>query len=96
MRTSPQVMPTASGLECVRVLIGLGWLAAHWTEAECHLENGRFAIRVPMDAVISSERVAELASLAGITPIAFVAGLERVRRQEVAAFVAPRGRHASQ
>lgn len=87
-------MPSASGLECVRVLIGLGWIAAHWTEAECRLENGRFSLRVPMDAVLSPERVAEMAELAGVTPLAFVAGLERVRTQEVAAFAIGRARRS--
>ena len=82
---APPAMPSASGIECVRVLTGFGWIAAHWTTAECRLENGRFAIRVPMDAVIPSLRVAEIATLAGVTPLAFVAGLERIRMQQPAA-----------
>lgn len=78
-------MPSASGLECVRVLIGFGWIAAHWTAEECLLENGRFVLRVPVDGILASERVAEIATLAGVARLAFVAGLERIRAQEATA-----------
>lgn len=81
-------LPTASGLECVRVLVGFGWIAAHWTAGECRLENGRFVLRVPVDGVLTSERVAEIATLAGIAPLAFVGGLERIRTQEASALAA--------
>jgi hypothetical protein len=82
--TSPP-MPTASGIECVRVLLALGWVAAHWTTSECHLENGRFALTVPLDGALSSERIAAIADMAGVPRIAFVAGLERVRTHDMEA-----------
>ena len=72
-------MPTASGLECVRVLVGFGWIAAHWSAGDCCLENGRFVLRVPVDGLLTSERVSEIATLAGIAPRAFVTRLERIR-----------------
>lgn len=80
--TSP-AMPTASGMECVRVLLGLGWIAAHWNRLECHLENGRFAVTIPLDEALASERVAAIADMAGVPRLAFVLGLERVRSHDV-------------
>jgi hypothetical protein len=82
VRTSP-LMPAASGLECVRVLMALGWIAAHWTKRECRLENGRFALGVPLDGSLASDRVAAIADMAGVPRLAFVAGLERIRAQDV-------------
>ncbi len=71
-------MPSASGIECVRALIALGWVPGWWTERECALENGRCAVTVPLDRALSSARVTSLANLAGVPPFAFVEALERV------------------
>lgn len=80
-------MPGASGTECVRVLVGLGWLALGWTERECQLEKGVLAITVPLDRKLSSEAVAAIVELTGESPLAFVAGLERIRTQRVTALI---------
>lgn len=71
-------MPTASGVECVRALIALGWVPAWWTQRECELVNGRCAVTVPLEAALSPARVTSIANLAGVPPFAFVEALERV------------------
>jgi hypothetical protein len=72
-------MPHASGVECVRVLVGLGWMATTWDERECLLEKGPTVLAVPLDPVLSPALVATIAGAAGISPLAFVAALERRR-----------------
>ncbi len=79
-------MPSASGVECVRVLVSLGWIAGHWTDADCFLQNGRFSLQVPLDPQLSSERVLEIVKLAGIAPLAFVETLERIRTRQTTAY----------
>lgn len=80
-------MPRASGTECVRVLVGLGWMALVWTDRECLLEKGVLAITVPLQPKLSSEAVVSVVELAGESPLAFVAGLERIRTQRMTAYV---------
>lgn len=72
-------MPTASGTECVRVLVSLGWMPIVWTVRECHLQNNGRALTVPLVPELPSERVSALATLAGISPYAFVDALEKIR-----------------
>lgn len=83
-------MPSASGPECVRVLLAFGWTAVHWSEEECFLHNGRFAVQVPLDSRLAPERVLEIVRLAGVAPLAFVEGLERIRTQQISAYASLR------
>lgn len=72
-------MPSASGAECVRVLVGLGWMATTWNERECLLEKGPTVLAVPLEPALPPIFVAAIAGAAGISPLAFVAALERKR-----------------
>ncbi|HEX8790581.1 MAG TPA: hypothetical protein VF765_06485 [Polyangiaceae bacterium] len=72
-------MPYASGAECVRVLVGFGWMPASWNEDECLLENGPTVLAVPLEPVLPPVLVAAIAGAAGISPLVFVAALERRR-----------------
>lgn len=72
-------MPGASGVECVRVLVSLGWMPASWTDTECHLENGTHTLTVPLEPALAATRLAELVDRAGLTPLAFVSALEKLR-----------------
>lgn len=72
-------MPTASGIECVRVLVGLGWLPEIWSQSECHLQRGDVALVVPLDPELSSTQVGAIADRAGISPLVFVEVLEKIR-----------------
>ncbi len=72
-------MPCASGTECVRVLVGFGWMATTWNERECLLEKGATVLAVPLEPVLQPPLVAAIAGAAGIPPLAFVAALERRR-----------------
>lgn len=72
-------MPTASGVECVRVLVGFGWMASAWTDVECVLEKGAYAITVPLEPALPPALVDAIAGAAGIAPYAFVDAVERRR-----------------
>ena len=78
-------MPSASGVECVQVLVALGWLALGWTDRECLLEKGLLAIELPLDPKLSSEAVAYIVELAGESPFAFVGRLEHIRTTRITA-----------
>lgn len=84
---SPPSLPSASATECLRVLVGLGWMVLCWTDRECQLEKGSLAITLPLEPVLSSEAVTEFVELAGESPYAFVAGLERIRTQRMTAYI---------
>lgn len=72
-------MPSASGVECVRVLVGFGWMARSWDERECLLENGSTVLAIPLEPSLPPSLVAAIAGAAGIPPLAFVGALERRR-----------------
>lgn len=72
-------MPTASGTECVRVLVSLGWMPIAWTARECHLQNDGQALTVPLVPELPSEHVSALAALARVSPYVFVDALEKIR-----------------
>ena len=84
-------MPSVSGIECVRALVGLGWMPAWWTDRECRLEKEPFAVTVPLDSELSSERVTAIAGLTGVPPIAFVNGLEQILTQRMSAYATALG-----
>jgi hypothetical protein len=72
-------MPSASGVECVRVLVGFGWMATTWNGRECLLEKGLTVLAVPLEPELQPPFVAAIAGAAGISPLAFVGALERRR-----------------
>lgn len=72
-------MPTASGTECVRVLVSLGWMPIAWTARECHLQKDGLTLTVPLGPELASERVSALAALGGVPPYVFVEALEKIR-----------------
>lgn len=72
-------MPWASGVECVRVLVGFGWMPRSWDEQECLLEKGPTVLAVPLERLLQPPMVAAIAGAAGIAPLVFVAALERRR-----------------
>lgn len=76
-------MPGASGTECVRVLVGFGWMPVTWTPAECRLQRQDVELTVPLDPALSSAQVAELVELAGVSPYLFVDALEKLRTGRV-------------
>lgn len=80
-------LPKASGVECVRVLVSLGWLPVLWTERECQLEKGPITLMVPLDSELSSRLVHAIVDLARVGPLAFVNGLERLRTGRVRALL---------
>lgn len=84
-------LPSVSGIECVRALVGLGWMPAWWTDRECRLEKEPLAVTVPLDPELSSEKVRAIAELAGVTPLAFVDGLERILTQRMSAYATALG-----
>jgi hypothetical protein len=84
-------MPGVSGIECVRALVGLGWMPAWWTDRECQLEKESLAVTIPLDQELSSEKVTAIAGLAGVPPIAFVNGLETILTQRMSAYATALG-----
>ncbi len=78
-------MPSASGIDCVRTLVGLGWLPTWWSDRECRLEKEPLGVTVPLEPELSSAKVAVIAGLAGVPPIAFVQGLEKILTQRMSA-----------
>lgn len=75
----PPAMPTASGTECVRVLVSLGWMPVSWTPRECNLQKGDLALTVPLDPVLSSTQMEALVAVTGLSPYGFVEALEKIR-----------------
>ena len=80
-------MPSASGTECVRVLVALGWMALGWSDREGQLEKWILAISVPLAPRLSPDAVAGIVDLAGESAFAFVAGLERIRTRRVMEYI---------
>lgn len=77
-------MPGASGIECIRALVSLGWMPAWWTDCECQLEKEPLSIRIPLDPVLRPEVVAAIVNLAGVSPLAFIEALEQIVTRRIA------------
>jgi hypothetical protein len=80
-------LPSASATECVRVLVSLGWMASSWTEHECLMTKGPFSLVVPLKPELASEEVRAIVDQAGISPIAFVDALEKIRTARLTNYV---------
>lgn len=80
-------LPGASATECVRVLVGLGWMATSWTQHECLLTKGPFSLLVPLKPQLDSTEVSEIVQQAAISPIAFVDALEKIRTARLTNYV---------
>jgi hypothetical protein len=79
-------MPSASGHECVRVLVSLGWLPLFWNDESCVVERGPFRITVPLDPALPSETLTAVLLDAGVGVIDFVDALEKIRTGRLLAY----------
>lgn len=79
-------MPSASGHECVRVLVALGWMPHAWDDQKCAVERGAFRITVPLDPALSSEALTSILLEAGVGTMDFVDALEKIRTGRLLAY----------
>ena len=79
-------LPRASGHECVRVLVSLGWLPLSWTDRECLIERGHFQVTVPLDPRLDSETLVRILRETAIGTLSFVDALERIRTGSLRAY----------
>ena len=79
-------MPSASGHECVRVLVSLGWMPLHWDDQACLIERGTFRIEIPLDAALPSEKLTAILVDAGVGTMDFVDALEKIRTGRLRAY----------
>ncbi len=85
-------MPPMSGDRCVRVLVCCGWLPVGWTERACTVVRGRRAIVVPRRPSLESDVLAALLAMGRMPALEFIAGLERICREELSHLRAVRDR----
>ena len=86
-RTSAVPMPSASGHECVRVLVAFGWLPLFWDDRSCVIERGTFRITIPLDPALPSETLMAILLEAGVATIDFVHALEKIQTGRLRAYV---------
>lgn len=79
-------MPSASGHECVRVLVGLGWLPLFWNDESCVVERGPFRIAIPLHPALSSEALTAILLEVGVGTMDFVDALEKIRTGRLHAY----------
>ncbi len=79
-------MPSASGHECVRVLVALGWMPIFWDDKSCVIEREPFRITIPLDAALPSERLTALLLDARVGTMEFVDALEKIRTGRLRAY----------
>ncbi|HEX8790578.1 MAG TPA: hypothetical protein VF765_06470 [Polyangiaceae bacterium] len=79
-------MPSASGHECVRVLVALGWMPLRWDDQSCIVERGSFRISVPLEPDLPSETLTAILLDAGVGTIDFVDALEKIRTGRLRAY----------
>jgi hypothetical protein len=85
-RLSAIPLPSASATECVRILVSLGWMASSWTEQECLMTKEPFSLLVPLKAELGPSEVTDIVQQAGISPLAFVDALEKIRTARLTAY----------
>ncbi len=79
-------MPSASGHECVRVFVALGWLPLVWDETSCVVEREPFRVTIPLDPALPSETLTTILLEAGVGTMDFVDGLEKIRTGRLHAY----------
>ena len=79
-------MPSASGHECVRVLVSLGWMPLSWDESSCVIERGTLRVTVPLDPALPSETLMGILVDAGVGTMDFVDALEKIRTGRLTAY----------
>lgn len=79
-------MPSASGHECVRVLVALGWMPLFWDDQSCAVERGAFRIAIPLDPALPSETLTAILLEAGVGTMEFVDALEKIRTGRLRAY----------
>lgn len=79
-------MPSASGHECVRVLVALGWIPLFWNDESCLIERGTFRVTIPLDPALPSETLKAILLKTGVGTVEFVAALEKIRTGRLRAY----------
>lgn len=79
-------MPGASGHECVRVFVGLGWMPLFWDDRSCVVERDTLRITIPLDPALPSDELTAILLEAGVGALEFVEALEKIRTGRLRAY----------
>lgn len=79
-------MPSASGHECVRVLVALGWMPFSWDDESCVVERGALRVTIPLEPALPSETLTGILLEAGVGTMDFVDALEKIRTGRLRAY----------